>query len=163
METSWSHHGKPERLLLVVCTGNICRSPMAAALLDSRLAAEKLVGWTVESRGVGAVEGHPATSYAEAAAQEVGLDISTHRGRQLTVEDAESADLILTLEAWQRDRIRKLVPDRADRVQQLTHYDLAQPDRDIADPYGRSFRFFRACLHEISGSLDAVVRHLKQT
>ena len=162
METSSPLRRKQERLLLVVCTGNICRSPMAAALLGSRLSAENLMGWTVESRGVSAVEGHPATSYAEAAAQEVGLDISAHRGRQLTSEDAETAELVLTLEGWQRDRIRELVPSRADRVQLLTHFDSAQPDRDIADPYGRNLRFFRACLHEISEAIDSVVHHLKQ-
>jgi protein-tyrosine-phosphatase len=158
MDEKLSH---PNRLLLVVCTGNICRSPMAAALLTSRLEAAGLRGWVVESRGVSAIEGHPATSYAEAAAQELGLDLTNHRGRQFTPEDAETADLILTLEGWQRDRIRELVPARADRVQLLTHFDPAHPDRDIADPYGRTYRFYRACLDEISGAVESVVRHVR--
>jgi protein arginine phosphatase len=149
------------RLLLVVCTGNICRSPMAEALLAARLAGAGLPHWTVQSRGVHAVVGHPATEQAVLALAEIGLDIRSHRGRLLTPEDAEAAELILTLEAWHRDSIRPFVPGRPDKVQLLTHYRAERPDHDIADPYGCPYRVYTACRNEIAGAVDALVGHLK--
>ena len=67
------------RYLLVVCVGNICRSPMAAAMLKHQLGEQTDV--TVGSAGLGALVGYPADDHAIALMQERGLDISDHRGR----------------------------------------------------------------------------------
>jgi protein-tyrosine-phosphatase len=148
-------------LLLVVCTGNICRSPMAEGLLAARLAAAGLTGWAVQSRGVHAVVGCPATAEAVRALAELGLDIRGHRGRLLTARDARAAELILTLEEWHRDSIRSRLPGEAEKVQLLTHYRAAQPDQDIADPYGRPYSVYAACRDEIAEAVEALVGHLR--
>jgi protein-tyrosine-phosphatase len=155
------HPGGASRLLLVVCTGNICRSPMAEGLLRTRLAAEGLDGWRIESRGLHAVVGRPATAEAVRALEELGLDIRAHRGRQMSVKDARAAELILALETWQRDAIRQMVPEAPGKVQLLTHYQAEGPDRDIEDPYGTPYRFYCSCRGEIEQAVEAVVEHLK--
>src|SRR5262245_16452397 len=164
--TMQRHQDFPEapdatRLMLVVCTGNICRSPMAAGLLAARLSAEGLHRWEVQSRGVHAVAGYPATEEAVRAVAELGLDIRAHRGRLITPQDIRDADLILTLESWHLEAIRSLVPGRPEKVQLLSHYRAERPDRDIADPYGRPYRFYVACRDEIHDAVQALVGHLK--
>jgi protein-tyrosine-phosphatase len=151
------------RLVLIVCTGNICRSPMAEGMLAALLPAEGLTGWTVQSRGLHAVVGAPATDDAVRALAEIGVDIRAHRGRLLTRQDARSADLVLTLEQWHRDSIRALVPDQEDRIQMLTHYQMDRRDEDIDDPYGQSNSFYKACRDEIRRAVKSVVEHLKRT
>ena len=68
------------RHVLVVCVGNICRSPMAEALLRRELRGQE--GFTVDSAGLGALVGHPASEYSVELMAEIGEDISGHRARE---------------------------------------------------------------------------------
>ncbi len=147
-------------LMLVVCTGNLCRSPMAEGLLKTHLAKAGLTQWRVESRGTGAVVGWPATAEAESAMAEFGLDISGHRARQLTGEDVEKAHLILCLTGQHLDYVFGLDPEAAEKTRMLTHWDRHAPDRDIADPYMQSYRVYLVCRDEILDSVWALVKHL---
>ena len=94
--------------LLVVCTGNVCRSPLAAELLRSATRA------VVESYGTAALEGHPSPRATVDAAQHLGLDLTTHRGRQLTVQAVDRAPLVLALAREHRRAVVSMVP-RANR------------------------------------------------
>ena len=84
--------------ILFVCTGNLCRSPMATGLLRKRLAEDGVdARHRVLSVGVWAVDGHPATENAIAAIAERGIDITDHIARTITADDVAEADLILTM------------------------------------------------------------------
>ena len=89
--------------ILVLCEGNYCRSPMAEFLLRASLGPEV----SVESAGLGALHGSSAAPEAEALMTDRGLDISSHRARQLTKEIALAADLILVMEKVHRRRLQQ--------------------------------------------------------
>jgi protein-tyrosine phosphatase len=96
--------------VLFVCTGNICRSPVAEALLQSR-AGELGLPISVRSAGSWAQRGNPATSNAILAARELGLEIEGHRARPLADHLIREADLILALAREHRDEVLYLVSE----------------------------------------------------
>ena len=117
------------RHILVVCVGNICRSPMAEALLRNALRGQEEI--TVESAGLGALVGHPASDYAVELMDERGIDISSHRAQQLTPDLVTKADLILVMEAGHRRVIDENDVTARGKVHRLGEWQ----DKDIDDPY----------------------------
>jgi protein-tyrosine phosphatase len=103
--------------ILVVCTGNVCRSPLAEgflrAALQGRLGASAP---TVSSAGTAGWDGSPAMAESVAAAAERGVDISGHQGRALVPDDVDHADLIVGMSAEHRDAVVRLVPEAAGRT-----------------------------------------------
>ena len=100
----------PRRILLV-CGGNTCRSAMAEAIVRSLIESGSYPGdWTVESAGVGAMDGDPATDNAVAVLAELGLDLAGHRARLLTPEMISQADTIFAMERRHLERILELDP-----------------------------------------------------
>jgi protein-tyrosine phosphatase len=100
--------------ILVVCTANLARSPLAEVMLRHRLSAAGIV---VSSAGVRAREGLPASDGSLELARVRGLDLSEHRSRQVTTELVEAADLVLTMSERQRDRCTSIVaPGTTERV-----------------------------------------------
>ena len=103
--------------ILIVCSGNICRSPIAEGLL--RRALERRLGGTapvVGSAGTIAIDGAPAMPESIEAARERGVDIRTHTARPLTPELIDDADLVVTMAAEHRDEVRRLVPGAVPRT-----------------------------------------------
>ena len=103
--------------ILVVCSGNICRSPIAEGLL--RRALERRLGGTapvVGSAGTIAIDGAPAMPESIEAARERGVDIRMHTARPLTPELIDDADLVVTMAAEHRDEVRRLVPGAVPRT-----------------------------------------------
>jgi protein-tyrosine phosphatase len=101
--------------VLFVCTGNICRSPVAEALLQSR--AEELgLPVTVRSAGSWAHRGNPATSNAILAAREMGLEIQEHRARPLADHLIREADVVLALAREHCDEVVSLVAEAAPKT-----------------------------------------------
>lgn len=115
--------------ILVVCTGNICRSPMAEALLSHQL---QDAGKRVASAGIGALVGRPADPLAQEVMQEHGYDISGHRGRQLNAALLSAADLVLALDDSHRRWMVENFPQFRGRIFKLGKW---RGDRDVADPY----------------------------
>jgi protein-tyrosine phosphatase len=116
---------------LMVCTGNICRSPMAEALLASRLSSLG-VRAEVESAGIAALEGEPAHRLAQELMRERGLDLAGHRGRQLTGDLLAGFDLVLVMEEAQKRAVEREHPQARGRVQLLGRFGKFE----IPDPYG---------------------------
>ncbi len=103
--------------VLVICTGNICRSPMAEGFLRSAL--ERRFGLdapTVDSAGTQGWEGSPAQRESIVAAREREVDISGHVARRVTRALVEGADLVLTMAGEHRDEVGRFVPAAADRT-----------------------------------------------
>ncbi len=120
--------------LVVVCTANICRSPMAMGLLLARLAQEGLSAHVeVRSRGVQALRGYPAAPTSAQIMAERGIDLSGHVASMLTTEDVETADLLLVMEERHRELILRYWPAAEGRV--ILWRELAGEALDVPDPY----------------------------
>ena len=137
---------------LFVCTGNTCRSPMAAAmfrrLLSTKLscAEQDLVdhGFVVASAGLAAGVGSPASPESIEVLRAQGIDLSGHSSRQLTRELLHQVDHIYTMTRGHRDAILRDSPDLAERV-----CLLSREGRDIIDPIGMGFEVYKRCQQEI--------------
>jgi len=119
-------HGVDIGKVLFVCVGNVCRSPMAAAVLQQR--AGKLV---VASAGLSALVGEPAEPHAVALMRAAGIDLSRHRARQLTPAMASGFDLILVMEEAQRRAVERIFPAGRGRIHRLGRFG----GFDVPDPY----------------------------
>jgi protein-tyrosine phosphatase len=121
--------------ILVICTANICRSPMVAALLADRLAAAGLADQVaVSSAGVFAEAGLPASATMRLRAGARGLDLDSHRSTLVTEAELAHADLILVMEEAHRKAIFYRAPFVLPKVFRLA--ELAGIHEDLADPYG---------------------------
>ena len=124
--------------ILVVCSGNICRSPVAEGLL--RRALHRRFGErapTVSSAGTIAMDGNAISDGSVLAAGERGVDIARHRARLLTAPLISGADLCLCMAAEHRDEIAELVPEAADRaftLKELVRLLEREPRADAAGP-----------------------------
>ena len=142
------------RHILIVCVGNICRSPMAEALLRNALRGQEEI--LVESAGLGALVGEPASEYAVVLMKERGIDISSHRARQLQPELVNKADLILVMESGHKKAI-----ETADVTVRGKVFRLGETsDRDIVDPYRRSRAVFEDVLEDIDEGIADWVKQL---
>ena len=115
--------------ILVVCIGNICRSPTVEALLKSRLAHR---GIDVSSAGLGALVDKPMDSTALEVLREHGGDHPAHKGRQLTREMLQQADIVLTMEKRHVESIARMAPEVRGKTFLLGKW---QKDQEIPDPY----------------------------
>jgi low molecular weight protein-tyrosine phosphatase len=143
------------RHILVVCVGNICRSPMAEALLKSALRGQD--EFTVESAGLGALVGYPASDHALELMQEMGEDISEHRARQIHPDMVKQADLVLVMEAGHKRAI-----DDADATARGKVYRLGEwQDKDIDDPYRQPKAAFAEALQDIQEGVASWVERIR--
>ena len=103
--------------VLIVCVGNICRSPMAEGLLRARIRHRP--GFQVSSAGVGALVGHPADPLAVELMAARGIDITGHRARQVTQEMLAAVDLVLVMEKGHQDEVHRMSPQSRGKVHRI--------------------------------------------
>jgi protein-tyrosine phosphatase len=103
-------------IVLLVCTGNICRSPMAEGFIRRQLAERGVEGVEVESAGVSGWEGSAATEEAVQALVELHIDISDHQARRLTRRLVDAADLVVAMAGEHRDAVTRVVPRAVPRT-----------------------------------------------
>ena len=121
--------------VVLVCTGNLCRSPMAEALLRARLARDEVRGnWQVGSAGVWALDGRPASTHGIEEMAERGIDMRAHRSRNITPEIMAEADLVLAMTRQHTEALQAAFPEHAHKVYLLS--EMVGRMIDIADPYG---------------------------
>lgn len=126
--------------ILVVCVGNICRSPMAEALLKQRFPNK-----IVDSAGVGALVGHPADPAAIEIMSKQQIDISNHVAKQIDEQMAKKVDLIFTMSDGQTKWIEERWPFCRGKTFKLGHW----MDKDIADPYKHERSVFEIAHQDI--------------
>lgn len=140
-------------LILFVCTGNLCRSPMAAGLLRHRLAEEGLdTRYRVDSAGVWAVNDQPATDKAIAVMAERGIDITEHIAHTINANDITEAELILVMTRDHEQVLRNTWPQYGWKVHLLSQ--MVGKAKDIQDPYGGSVQEYRACADILADYID---------
>ena len=147
--------------VLFVCTGNRCRSPMAAALCEDLLGRSGLLGqFRVESAGTWASDGDGATRAARAVMRERGLDLSGHRSRRVTRELLHSFDLVLVMEDGHREALLAEFPDLAPRLQLLSA--VAGESYSVRDPLDGTIDNYRALAEELADLLRRGLPRLRQ-
>lgn len=142
--------------VLFVCTGNICRSPMAAALFSAQLARRAAAAgheWTVVSAGTWAAHGLPAAPHALAVMAAKGIDLTPHRSRILTEASLNAADLVLVMTASHREAILAEFPSAAGKVYLLSQ--MTGQTFDIHDPYGETKTEYDYRAEELQGLIEA--------
>jgi protein-tyrosine-phosphatase len=139
--------------ILLVCTANMCRSPMAEGLLRRKLEREGLAHeFRVASAGVWTLDGRPATESAVMVMAELGVDIRAHRSRLLTEEIMEEAALVLTMTHSHAEAIRAEFPQHRRRVMLLS--ELVGFGYDIEDPVGGSLLDYEETAQEIEAIIE---------
>lgn len=131
----------------MVCVGNICRSPMAEALLRERFARRGR--GTVESAGIAALVGREADPLARELVAARGLDLGAHRARQLTPELLRGADLVLAMEEGHVREIEALASSARGRVHRIGKFG----GFDVPDPYREGRAAFERALALIERGL----------
>ena len=131
--------------ILFVCTGNICRSPMAEGIARDRFADLA----TYASAGTVAIRGATPTPNAVAAAGEIGIDISALRAGALRRGSDPLPDHIYVMTTTHLDRVVAAFPGLAERV------ELLDPEGEVSDPYGYDMEVYRATRDQIVRALEA--------
>ncbi|OGO41492.1 MAG: hypothetical protein A2W36_06840 [Chloroflexi bacterium RBG_16_58_14] len=128
--------------VLFICTANMCRSPLAEVIFRDLLRQRgQQSGWQVESAGVFALRGEPATELSRRVAAERRLDLSSHRSKPADAERLQRADLVLVMEPGHRELLLEEHPQFADRVYLLT--EMAGESGSVDDPVGTTLENYR--------------------
>ncbi|MCY7312162.1 MAG: low molecular weight phosphotyrosine protein phosphatase [Pseudoxanthomonas sp.] len=151
--------------LLVVCLGNICRSPMAEGALRARIGGSPLAGSVqVDSAGTGGWHaGQPPDPRAVACARGHGVDIAQLRARQLQSADFHRFDWLLCADAQNLADVKRLAPPgHGEKVVLLLDWAgvASAPDSSVLDPYGGSARDFEVTWRLVDSAARAVVVRL---
>src|SRR5271154_6431225 len=150
------------RNVLFVCTGNICRSPMAQGLFADLVRGRRDI--EVTSAGIGAVGGQPPSPHSVEVMAELGLDIRNIRSKPLMAELARKADFIFVMTYGHLDSMLLLFPSAAEKTFLLREFETELPvmDREVSDPIGQSCHVYRECRDQLRAAmprlLDLVLR-----
>ena len=149
--------------ILIVCTANICRSPMAAALLQHFLGGqnEPLKSLPVVSAGIAARQGDPISDNAAVAMKRVGLDVSRHASQPVTQQLLDGALAVFCMTESHRAMIQ-LQFERVPKHLYLFREFLPPPvDPEVNDPYGGPLNVYETCRDNLVEAVPSVVNFLK--
>ena len=154
------------RSVLFVCTANQCRSPMAAAMLQSLVAQRgEASRWQIRSAGTWTEPGRPATPLAQRVMRRRNIDLSGHRSRSIDADLLSAASIVLVMTRHHQEAIQAEFPETQHTVYLLSQ--LVDRSFDIEDPYGGSVDEYELCATDLQNILtdgyDRLVRLVDQT
>lgn len=132
--------------ILVLCTGNICRSPIAERILKKAFPKKE-----IDSAGIGALVGKPADASAVNVSEKYGISLDGHKGKQFTAELGRHYQLILVMERQHLEQVSRLAPELRGKTMLLGHWNGC---RDIPDPYKKSDEAFDSVFKLIEQSCN---------
>lgn len=150
-------------LILAICTGNTCRSPMAEKLLQSALEAEgaPLNQLVVVSAGISSGDGNPASSNSVAALKKVKLDLSSHQSQQISSDLLDRAFAVFGMTDSHLDALRHYYSDLPERLHLFREF-IGNADDQIPDPFGGDYDEYVACRDSMIESIPSVIAYLKK-
>ncbi|MCD1126816.1 protein tyrosine phosphatase [Jinshanibacter sp. LJY008] len=140
--------------ILVVCVGNICRSPIGERLLQMQLPDR-----AIESAGLKALVNHPVEETMAEIALQNGISVLDHKAKQFDAQQCHQYDLILVMEKIHMEMINHLAPEASGKTMLFGHWDNQS---DIVDPYGKSKEMFELIYQQLSKSANMWVKVLKR-
>ena len=150
--------------ILIVCTGNTCRSPMAKVILEQLLKENKLDKKVlVDTAGMISLEGYPASRTAVEVCREYGLDLSAHLSQGITDRLVQDADLIIVMEEMHEVMLVRNDAETPKKIKLLSGF---APDKsigpDIQDPYGGDKYLYQLAFKDIKLCLEGLIPYLKE-
>ena len=153
------------KTILLVCTGNSCRSVMAGGLLKKLLKDKG--DYTIATAGTASFAGMPPTHEAIQVMSDAGIDVSDHRSSALSNTMIEEADLILVMERRHKEHILNRLPGAKAKVYLLTEFGRTKKEEklvnpDIPDPIGKPLEFYRNVFDVIREGIVRTARELEE-
>ncbi len=146
--------------ILLVCTGNTCRSAMAGGLFEKALDDDGDGCIHVNTAGTNVCVSGPASENAIKVMEEMDIDISDHKSQQVTKEDIEEADLVLVMTGSHRNILIDLYPQYSSKIYTIPEYAYGT-DEEITDPFGGDEEEYKECALQLREAIDAVYAKLK--
>ncbi len=146
--------------ILIICTANICRSPVAERLLLDRFHQQNLPDWQVRSVGTWAEVTRGASRYSIRVMAEHGFDLLDHQSRMVEAAHLQEADLILCMETGHVEALKSEFPAYNHKIYLIS--EMIGKRYNISDPYGQDIHAYRTMYHEltmiIDGGLDKIIK-----
>ena len=149
--------------ILFVCTGNICRSPVAEYLLRDELNRLHISNIAVGSAGLLDLGGRPADPDMIAIGREHAVDLTAHRSRQISLEMIADADIVFVMETRQKEDLTKLMPKYGDKILLFSLFDYNNNGLNIDDPIGKNRQMYSYCFSRLNTLTQKLAPLVKET